>query len=99
MPAWSRNGRELFYKTEDSRIMVATYAVKGDVFTADKPRVWSEKRLANLGLSPSFDPAPDGKLFAVLMPAERLELPEVQRHEARSDEHDVDGDAGYWAAT
>jgi Tol biopolymer transport system component len=24
MPVWSRNGRELFYRTEDSRIMVAS---------------------------------------------------------------------------
>jgi Tol biopolymer transport system component/tRNA A-37 threonylcarbamoyl transferase component Bud32 len=68
MPVWSRNGRELFYRTEDSRIMVATYTVRGDTFVADKPRVWSEKRLANTGLVPNFDLAPDGKRFVVLMP-------------------------------
>ena len=80
MPVWSKNGRELFYRTEDSRIMVASYAVKGSAFAADKPRVWSEERLANTGLSPNFDIAPDGRLFAVLMSAEGPELPEVQRH-------------------
>src|SRR5262249_21848892 len=30
MPAWSRNGHELFYRTEDQRIMVANYTVKGE---------------------------------------------------------------------
>jgi serine/threonine-protein kinase len=80
MPVWSRNGRELFYRTEDSRIMVAAYAVKGDTFVADKPRVWSEQRLANTGLTPNFDLAPDGKRFAVLMTAESPVPPEVQRH-------------------
>ena len=41
-PVWSRNGRELFFRTEDSQIMVASYTVKGDSLVADKPRVWSE---------------------------------------------------------
>ena len=43
-PVFSRNGRELFFRTEDNRIMVAAYTGKGDSFAADKPRVWSEKR-------------------------------------------------------
>ena len=34
----------------DNRIMVASYTVKGDSFVADKPRVWSEKQLADFGL-------------------------------------------------
>jgi serine/threonine-protein kinase len=80
MPVWSRNGRELFYRTEDSRIMVATYTVKGDTFVADKPRVWSGTRLANTGLTPNFDLAPDGKRFAVLITAEGQALPEGQTH-------------------
>jgi serine/threonine-protein kinase len=80
MPVWSRNGRELFYRTEDSQIMVATYAVKGDTFVADKPRVWSEQRLANTGLTPNFDLAPDGKRFAVLMTAGSPVPPEAQSH-------------------
>jgi Tol biopolymer transport system component len=80
MPVWSRNGRDLFYRTEDSRIMVATYAVKADTFVADKPRVWSETRLANTGITPNFDLAPDGKHFLVLMPAERPVSAEIQSH-------------------
>ena len=34
----SRNGHELFFRTEDNEIMVAGYAVKGDSFVADKPQ-------------------------------------------------------------
>ena len=37
MPVWSRNGRELFYRTEDQRIMVANYTVKGE-------RLWRTSR-------------------------------------------------------
>jgi len=80
MPVWSRNGRELFYRTEDSRLMVATYTVNGDTFVADKPRVWSEQRLANTGLTPNFDLAPDGKRFVVLMAPEGAEASRLQGH-------------------
>ena len=70
LPIWSRNGRELFYRTEGQQIMVASYTVKGDSFAADKPRFWTEKRLADTGTSQNLDIAPDGKQFAVLMPAD-----------------------------
>ncbi len=79
-PVWSRNGHELFYRTEDQRIMVANYTVKGESFVADKPRVWSGKQLANIGLGENFDLAPDGKRFVVLMPAESPEPREAQNH-------------------
>jgi Tol biopolymer transport system component/predicted Ser/Thr protein kinase len=80
-PVFSRNGRELFFRAEDSRIMVAAYAVKGDSFMADKPRGWSEKRIANTGLNGSpYDVAPDGKRIAVLMPAEAPEAQQAQNH-------------------
>ena len=80
MPVWSRNGHELFYRTEDQRIMVVNYTVKGESFVAEKPRVWFGKQLANLGLAPNFDLAPDGKRFVVLMPAERPEPRETRSH-------------------
>ncbi len=75
-PVWSRSGHELFFRTEDSQIMVANYAVKGDSFVADKPRVWSEKKIANIGLLSNYDLAPDGKRIAALMP---VDMPEDQR--------------------
>jgi Tol biopolymer transport system component/predicted Ser/Thr protein kinase len=64
---WSRNGRELFYKSLDNRIMVATYTAKGDSFAADKPRLWSNTQILNTGpgIQWSMDLAPDGKRFAV----------------------------------
>jgi hypothetical protein len=80
IPRWSRNGHELFYRTEDQRIMVVNYTVKGDSFVADKPRVWFGKQLANLGVGVNVDLAPDGKRFVVLMPAESPEPREMQSH-------------------
>ena len=80
MPAWSRNGHELFYRTEDQRIMVVNYSVKGESFVPDKPRVWFGKQLANLGLAVNLDLAADGKRFVVLMPAEGPEPRERQSH-------------------
>ena len=67
---WSPNGRELFYRTLDQQIMVASYTTKGDSFVPDKPRLWSETRLADTSFFQNMDITPDGKRFLVLMPAE-----------------------------
>lgn len=75
-PVWSRNGRELFFRTADNRIMVATYTVKGDSFVADQPRGWSEKRLGGR----DYDVAPDGKRIAALMPVVTTESQQAQSH-------------------
>jgi Tol biopolymer transport system component len=79
-PAWSRTGHELFYRTEDERIMVANYTVKGDSFVASKPHVWFTKQLANTGLGINFDLAPDGKRFLVVMPSESPSPRQNQSH-------------------
>ena len=60
--------------------MVVTYTARGDTFVADKPRLWSDKPLANTGLTPNLDLAPDGKRFAVLIAPEGTEATDVQRH-------------------
>jgi eukaryotic-like serine/threonine-protein kinase len=65
-PKWSRNGRELFYRTADSKIMVVTYTATGNSFQADKPRLWSPGQFTSLGLFMNYDLHPDGKRFAVL---------------------------------
>ena len=68
-PKWSRNGKELFYRTQDSKLMVTAYTVSGDTFVAGKPQLWSPSQFINLGtLGPfySFDLHPDGKRFAVI---------------------------------
>ena len=46
--------------------MVASYTVEGDSFRADKPRLWSDKRVEPLGL----DLHPDGDRFAVALAPE-----------------------------
>jgi Tol biopolymer transport system component len=67
LPKWSRNGKEFFYRTSDSKIMVVTYSASGDSFHADKPQLWSPGQFADRGVGGSnFDLHPDGKRFAVL---------------------------------
>jgi Tol biopolymer transport system component len=67
LPKWSRNGKELFYRTPDSKIMAVSYTASGDSFHADKPQLWSPGQFADFGLSIyTFDLHPDGKRFAVL---------------------------------
>jgi serine/threonine protein kinase/Tol biopolymer transport system component len=80
LPVWSRNGHELFYRTEDQRIMVANYKVQGNSFVAGKPRVWFGKQLANVGLAVNFDLAPDGKRILIVVSAESSEPRENQSH-------------------
>jgi serine/threonine-protein kinase len=77
-PVWSHNGRELFFETLDNRIMVAGYTVRGNSFSVDRPRVWSETRLANLGIVLNFDLAPVGKRIVAIMPAEAPEDQKAQ---------------------
>jgi len=78
-PVFSRNGRDLFFRTEDNRFMVASYTMKGDSFVPEKPRVWSEKRIADTGLNgANYDVAPDGKRIAALMPAETRDSQQSQ---------------------
>jgi serine/threonine-protein kinase len=67
MPKWSRNGKELFYRTEDSKIVVVTYTASADSFNAGKPQLWSPGQFTERGLGVyNFDLHPDGKRFAVL---------------------------------
>jgi serine/threonine-protein kinase len=66
LPKWSRNGKELFYRTEDSKVMAVTYTASGDSFHADKPQLWSPGQFTDRGANLNFDLHPDGKRFAVL---------------------------------
>jgi serine/threonine-protein kinase len=79
-PVWSRNGRELFFRTLDGRIMVAAYTLNGDSFNADQPHAWSERRIASHGTLKNFDVSPDGKRVVALMPAEGPEGERSQNH-------------------
>jgi hypothetical protein len=42
--------------------------------------VWSEKRIANVGLFANYDLAPDGKRIVALMPVETAEGQKAQNH-------------------
>ena len=63
-PAWSRT-RELFFLGGDDRIMVASYAIQGDAFSAARPRVWSPTPIRRDGVRQSFDISADGKRAVV----------------------------------
>ena len=61
--------------------MVVTYTVTGDEFVTDKPRLWTEKRLADLALvGRNLDIAPDGTRFMALMPASAPDEQKAQNH-------------------
>jgi serine/threonine-protein kinase len=77
---WSPNGRELFFRTEDNRIMVSGYTVKDNIFMPEKPRLWTETRIANVGVFRNYDLSPDGKSIAALMPANGPDAEKVQNH-------------------
>jgi serine/threonine-protein kinase len=69
MPIWSRNRRELLYRTLDGHIMVVAYRARDGVFSFEKPILWTEKRLLtwDLNFSRHFDLAPDGKRLSVIV--------------------------------
>ena len=81
---WSQNGRELFYTSNDRRIMVATYATKDDLFLPNRPARWSPFQVMvppttiQMARS-SVDLAPDGKRFAVLVPTD-TQTPQASTH-------------------
>ena len=76
-PTWSRTKRELFYGF-NGQIMVAAFAVEGDSFRAEKPRLWSEGRYQTRGPNRMFDLHPDGERFA-LAPA--AQTPAVRKQD------------------
>ncbi len=79
-PEWSRNSKELFYRTPDSKIMVVTYTASGDSFHADKPKLWSPGQFTDRGLANlNFDLHPDGKRFAVLKTSGKDQTPAVNK--------------------
>jgi Tol biopolymer transport system component len=79
IPKWSHNGKELFYRAADNKIMVATYSASGDSFHADKPQLWSPSQFSDSGASFNFDLHPDGKRFAVLKSPGTEQIPAVNK--------------------
>jgi hypothetical protein len=60
--------------------MVASYKAAGDSFAADTPRPWSPHSLADTGVLPNFDVAPDGERILALVPASRSEDQQSPNH-------------------
>jgi serine/threonine protein kinase len=67
-PIWSKNGKELFFRTTNQpyKMMVAAYRAVGNSFQNDKPQEWSPTTFEVRGNTSVYDLAPDGKRFAVL---------------------------------
>ena len=79
IPRWSPNGRELFYRTDDQRMMVAAYAAHEGAFSVVSLRQWSPRRLADTGVLANFDVSPEGRVLA-LVPALRPEERQTENH-------------------
>ena len=72
MPAWSRDGRQLFYVTPDGKMMAASVHPSGDQFVADAPRVLFTTGMRQLsGVTRNqYDVMPDGKFLVNVVSAE-----------------------------
>jgi eukaryotic-like serine/threonine-protein kinase len=80
LPKWSRNGNDLFYVTDDNRIMVAKYTASGESFHLEKPRLWSPSQITRShSTAYNFDPHPDGQRFAVLKAGGTGEVAKVDK--------------------
>lgn len=66
LPKWSKDGKQLLYRTEDNQIMFVTYTASGDSFHADKPQLWSPGQFSDRLGAANFDLSPDGKRVVVL---------------------------------
>jgi serine/threonine-protein kinase len=77
-PRWSSNGRELFFRTLDNKLMVAEYTASGDSFTAGGPRQWSPSQFTARGPTRNFDVHPDGKRV-VVMKTPDSEIPAINK--------------------
>jgi hypothetical protein len=80
IPHWLPNGHELLYRTDDQRLMVATYTIHGGAFVAEEPRPWWPGQLADTGVLSNFDLDLEGRRVLALLPATRLEGRQSPNH-------------------
>ena len=66
--AWSPRGRRLFYESLDHRVMAVDYRIVNGAFQPDPPKLWVDAQLADTGMGPGFEVAPDGRLIALMPP-------------------------------
>ena len=76
---WSRNGRELFYRTDAQQIISARYVIHGDSFVVQGIGPWSSRRLADTGVLANLDLTADEK-FVTLMPGQTPDGQQAENH-------------------
>ena len=83
-PAWSRSGRELFYRAPGPGAMMRMMSVDvrlGDTFTAGRPReVWRDLRNRYPGGTGgrTYDVAPDGRRFLMIQQRDPVPQPPIE---------------------
>jgi hypothetical protein len=60
MPKWIQRSPELLYETDDYRLMVVPWSVHSGVFQPGMAKPWSDAKLGDSGVLPSFDLVSDG---------------------------------------
>jgi serine/threonine-protein kinase len=70
--AWATDGRRLFYQSLDHRVMAVDFRVVDGEFQPDPPKLWVDAQLADTGIGPGFEVAPDGRLVALMAPSGSL---------------------------
>ena len=60
--------------------MVVTYKTEAGSFVAGTPRQWSPHSLADTGVLPNFDVAPDGERILAFVPAVRSGEQQTANH-------------------
>jgi serine/threonine-protein kinase len=71
MALWSRTANEIFYTTNDHRVMVARYSIRNGEFVTGAPRPFSSQQLSSIGVIANYDLSADGKSVVALVPAVR----------------------------
>jgi Tol biopolymer transport system component len=73
-PIWSDNGKEIFYRAPDTRLMSVAVSTAG-AFEAGMPQGLFELPLVNLPFGAYYRPTPDGQRFLVLTPLRQETIP------------------------
>ena len=80
LPSWSLTRPELLFRDPNTQqIMAVSYNATGDVFRADKPRVWSKGLSLSRPRLRSYALHPDGKRVAVASPQDSQSATRLDR--------------------
>jgi Tol biopolymer transport system component len=74
-PRWSRDGKELFFRTMSGRLLVVSVTINGAEIRTGKPQpMFDVPMISNVG-SQSFEVGPDAKRFLFKVPVEQRASP------------------------